>query len=660
MALKYWAEFRDVNAVLIRIEISDDAYNGDASEMVIDGKGCSMSYPEKDIHEPIFSLGAELNIYCTKSWSYSDLFATSERKSKVTIYRDGSVVFIGFIEPNLYEQEWLHPPYFLKIPANDGLTALENYVPDIAANIGMMRLIDVIKSCLSQTGLEMPIMVCCSLFEENQNVDAYTIFDVLYVEYLSLQKSKDGNFDANDAKTVLSDILKPFNCRIYQANGMWYIERVKNKCDGYRWRKYNANGSEQWITGDTVTTLDTDDMFFVENPAAFTIDSGYGKLTVKSNVNKYSSVILNNYQVGIKYACEGWFWDMKRWWLSTLIPSLHNTSQSVVVPVTGFEGINQGFKIDNATIGAANVFQKSMISLISGDKNVKLKFKCVVRRNVTQKDTKKFRMVFSLCFSPLDFYLYNDGEKFSIEHISRIPTNKHIPKGFTYFESKKDNNRDILNEYETFEVNIEVDCTYDFNLYPILRFAPVFGNAYLPPFDYVDDWIPFSSDAKYVKESYYGDVELIVDEKNEYEDTYAAVINNNYRREAPEVDVKFNNTPKIKTYRRDDFNWNINNGIYKLSDGAFVNIGKIGEIGSLAKNTLVEQLIVDRFSQYYDPSAKISGDVYTERFISPEQLFRLNGRAGCFLMTGNKYDLGESQFSVKLEEIKDDEIIITE
>lgn len=59
MGLKYWGEYRDVNGLVFRAEIFVDSSNGVVSEMRFAEEAIKISYPEKEIYDPIFSCDAQ-------------------------------------------------------------------------------------------------------------------------------------------------------------------------------------------------------------------------------------------------------------------------------------------------------------------------------------------------------------------------------------------------------------------------------------------------------------------------------------------------------------------------------------------------------------------------------------------------------------------------
>lgn len=646
MGLKYWGEYRDVNGLVFRAEIVVDSFNGSAAEMCFAEEAIKISYPEKEIHEPIFSCGASLHVRCTEAWQYLDLFSTSERSSRVIIYRARKVIFHGYVEPNLYESEWRKPPYTITIPATDGLAALENYTPEIAKEFGMLELMQIIKSSLAETKLNLPIMVCCKLVESDPELITGTIFDGMYIESETIKSVNNGVYESESSSRILSDILKQFNCRIYQANDMWYIERIKDKCTGGVWWMYDTDGSLTSTNVNDTFTFDTDSVMFLEQPASIQIDSGYGKQTVKCDADKYESVIFNNFEAGITFMSEI---DMqtqelkpKRWYRR--MPSWMNpTGQPTGVKAfINRVGISQGVSMDCNISTSETVFQHSLISFIPKS-TLKIEFKSSF---APVKDNLKcqYRAVFTVALFSGDYWLQMEGDgstaTYSFVHSPNIGAVAYY--NFTDIDNTLD-----VEDFYTCNCSVDVTHKFSFNSTIQLTFVGVQVN--------IDgDWF---YGKQYIEEVYFGDVKLAIDDKDDYNNTFTATVNSNYRREAPSIDVKFNTLPKHEY--SSNYNCNISNGLYKKTTSVdYTAAEKIGEIGG-QRLSVIEHILADNFIQYYDPRDIISGDVLTAQFISPEKLFRMSGRGKYYLLTGCDYKTGEAQYTVKLEEIKNETITVS-
>lgn len=650
MGLKYWGEYRDVNGLVFRAEIVVDSFNGVASEMCFAEEAIKISYPEKEIHEPIFSCGASLHVRCTEAWQYLDLFSTSERSSRVIIYRARKVIFHGYVEPNLYESEWRKPPYTITIPATDGLAALENYTPEIGNEFGMVELMKIIKSCLAETRLNLPIMVCCKLVEGDPELITGTIFEGMYIEGETIKSVKNGIYESDNSHKILSDVLRQFNCRIYQANNTWYIERVKDKCTGSGWWRYEVDGSVSRVNVDFAITLDTDNLLFVGQPASVQIDSGYGKQVIKCDADRYESVIFNNYSAGIEFVPKTdteRIGKTKRWWRSRYVTDTGYPTgiKSIVNKV----GISQGFVIDHAINDYEYVYQHSLITFIPKC-TLNLKFTAVFKPASGMLKTR-YRAKFVLALAPYDQYLQQSDvsspDSYAFVH---SPAPQAFGEGeITYFEFDEVD-LEKPEEYYTVTFDEEIEHNFNYNCYPHIQFYGIEVN--LGHEDYWGFGLP------YISESYYGDVTLAITDESEYNNTFTGVVNSNYRREAPTLDVKFNTLPKVVTSGKP--NCNISNGLYKRqSDGDYVAAEKVKEIGARGSMSVIEQLMVDNFTQYYDPRDIISGDVLTAEFVSPEMLFRMSGRDKFYLLAGCDYTTGEAQYTVKLEEIKNETVTVS-
>lgn len=361
-------------------------------------------------------------------------------------------------------------------------------------------------------------------------------------------------------------------------------------------------------------------------------------------------MIFNNYSAGIEFVPKTdteRIGKTKRWWRSRYVTDTGYPTgiKSIVNKV----GISQGFVIDHAINDYEYVYQHSLITFIPKC-TLNLKFTAVFKPASGMLKTR-YRAKFVLALAPYDQYLQQSDvsspDSYAFVH---SPAPQAFGEGeITYFEFDEVD-LEKPEEYYTVTFDEEIEHNFNYNCYPHIQFYGIEVN--LGHEDYWGFGLP------YISESYYGDVTLAITDESEYNNTFTGVVNSNYRREAPTLDVKFNTLPKVVTSGKP--NCNISNGLYKRqSDGDYVAAEKIKEIGASGSLSVINQLMADNFTQYYDPRDIISGDVLTAEFVSPEMLFRMSGRDKFYLLAGCDYTTGEAQYTVKLEEIKNETVTVS-
>jgi len=138
-------------------------------------------------------------------------------------------IFTGYVDTELYNEVYVHPPYPILLTASDGLKRLKDYTPELET---FEKVSDIVTKCLLKTGLDLPIWCMNTLTSEDASVvsgTATTIGGLLALQdksIFSLAQCSSSAFKKPDALSILEGVLKSFNCKIYQRGGEWHIDRI--------------------------------------------------------------------------------------------------------------------------------------------------------------------------------------------------------------------------------------------------------------------------------------------------------------------------------------------------------------------------------------------------------------------------------------------------
>ena len=198
--------------------------------------------------EAIIGSEATLNLIATEDFELEDLYTENEREFLVEIFRNGSLIWSGFIIPDGCQESFTFAPYAISVNAVDGLGLLKNlsYVQnDGNFYLGKQTFIEVIQACLVR--LDAPSLVlntCVNIYETSMTQgDSYDPFDMAYVN--AERYIKDDQFTPMNCEDVLRSILEEWTAVIVQSDGEWYIYRptelalsgdlvFRRYLDGYR------------------------------------------------------------------------------------------------------------------------------------------------------------------------------------------------------------------------------------------------------------------------------------------------------------------------------------------------------------------------------------------------------------------------------------------
>lgn len=650
--LKYYAECLDYYGNLIRCEILGRDYTGAVSEMELTGDAIKLSRTNKDINEQICGMGVKISVWCNTDGQYLDLFATSDKENMVVVYRAGQVIFRGFIDPELYSEDFIAPPYSITIPASDGLAALTDYIPEIVES-GRVLLLDVIRACLANTGLDLPIAINCSLFPDGYADSGITLFEKVYIDIESLYSTRDGVRQADASHMVLSDALKSFGCRIYQDDDKWYIGRVKNQCDDYwPWVIYAPGGGKETVQRYETVTLDTDDVWYLDNPASFEVDSGYGKQKVTINYGRFESIVPSNFHLGILNGESYWpslIFDApdKKW-----IKSVNNDS---VIAFLNEKGIQNGVSYVpyEEEFPYIRLGVRTYASLYKGA-SLDVSFKVTIDpyrydENVTYLFAQ-FRLgIKSMTDSrknPFWLHGYYNHESGSIDQNGNTPIWYQYEK-WDEFPAMSISTLNIPLHKKEYSEYSENAISIKFSIPLTDQMDP----QSLMFFELTDvQEVHYYPEAGHPLKVYFGDIKISISGGEEHDNTFTATVNTMYRRQAPDVSMRFYDIPLMPESQTPDFNYS--NGL-SIGPDAFDYTSAWSDVQEGAEaNKLYERMLIDNFDQHYDPREKLSGDIRTNIYLTPRNLYRVGNRGKYYMLTGLDYTVATAIYQAQIEEIK--------
>lgn len=111
-----------------------------------------------DFYTPVKASEASININCTEKFRYLVLFTSDPREYRLSLYRNGSLFWRGFIVADLYSEKFAAPPYDVTIKAVEGFNILSNIdFKDILGigTTGKKTLYNLLNTCISVLELDM-------------------------------------------------------------------------------------------------------------------------------------------------------------------------------------------------------------------------------------------------------------------------------------------------------------------------------------------------------------------------------------------------------------------------------------------------------------------------------------------------------------------------
>lgn len=169
-----------------------------------------------------------LNLIATADFQLEDLYTENEREFLVLIYRNGSIIWRGFIIPDGCQEQFMFAPYNVSINAVDTLGLLKNlsYVQnDGNFWLGPQSFIEVIYNCLNRVAIpDMLLYTSVNIYEVSQPQGDN--FDPLGMTYIMAERYlKDDGINPMNCEEVLRSVLESWTATIIQSEGDFYIFR---------------------------------------------------------------------------------------------------------------------------------------------------------------------------------------------------------------------------------------------------------------------------------------------------------------------------------------------------------------------------------------------------------------------------------------------------
>ena len=226
--LKYFFQYKNIVNDEYRCEIYNKQYFGSATE--IKGRATIEKGSVKDHLDPIRGTGLLLDLEASTTLTLEDLYTENEQDFTVRLYKNGKVVFIGFLKPDGIYQSFTRDIWTISLDCIDGLGAIENLSfvkPNGTRFVGKLSAIEIIYNCLRRTGISLPINTSINTIYDGlvrtPNMDVLTKIKLNADRFFRVDGQSTGDGTIMSCEEVLKSVLDLFCACITQVNGEWYI-----------------------------------------------------------------------------------------------------------------------------------------------------------------------------------------------------------------------------------------------------------------------------------------------------------------------------------------------------------------------------------------------------------------------------------------------------
>lgn len=207
------------------IVVKRDAYdpNRDISKVTGSSNPFSLEYRNDSEGKlcNIMATSANLSFWEDENFNIDDLKTSDETELKINFYYNNVLKWTGFIVPDFFTED-ISKRSEVILTASDRIAILKDlpYIiePFADNNVSIMYIIN---KCLKRTGLELGFEVILDI--QCAEWSALNSRNPLSRTFVNERRFLNGDSDNVNCYDILQKIMKQFNCRLVQRNGVWTI-----------------------------------------------------------------------------------------------------------------------------------------------------------------------------------------------------------------------------------------------------------------------------------------------------------------------------------------------------------------------------------------------------------------------------------------------------
>ena len=339
---KYKSTFATKSGKTAYLYLQEDSYVGSLIEY--QGVSINLQYipNSDDPFEPIYAsqLGVVLDVTDNLA-NIPDFTTLNDRKYFAKLYLNANLEWSGWVLSDNVQISYSTGRKELSFNAIDGLGLLKSIplpVPASTDTNSINTLLYFIRLCLN--GVVFPttpnIMTVCSYYAtgmDDRTTHSYSEpFNQTYLPYRTFIDTGVTYISSFD---VLSNIVKSFGCRLFQAGGKWWIVAVNEFANENNWfTEYTYTGTVA-SSGNNLNTLstiqgyvgNTSGLYFIDNSQLKIMKKGFNKVECNYNVSIADNYISNgNFRPFTGLYADNW--DVDFHGVGSSVSIVNNTTDS--------------------------------------------------------------------------------------------------------------------------------------------------------------------------------------------------------------------------------------------------------------------------------------------------------------------------------------------
>jgi hypothetical protein len=230
--------------------------------------------------------------------NFPDLLNFDETKYYVELVIDSQIKWRGFLLNDYLQIPFTTGNQEVSMSCIDGLSFLRYIYYDFNVNTnGLIKLIDIIGTCLNALPYNDMIFMyaCCSYYADGM----FDRTDAGADEPFSQTYQYNRDFYKLDYYTILENIIKTFGCRLFQANGNWYILPMNQQAETIYYTRYvvddvpSVSGNGTLTNTINIKPYEDGEVYFTNNNQTKIVRKGYPTIQATLPYEYASNYIYN-------------------------------------------------------------------------------------------------------------------------------------------------------------------------------------------------------------------------------------------------------------------------------------------------------------------------------------------------------------------------------
>lgn len=281
--MKYISEFYDIKEQKYTLEIG----SGDTKNVTLTSEPflTELETSESHLYKPCKYSTATIGIVA-EDYMF-DLYSSTAQENKVILKKDNSIVWVGYVTPNLYSQGYENEKEEIEVEAIDALSTLQYYkYTPVNGTKNIVSIIEIINHLLGKCNAYTNYYI-----NNNMQLNSLTSNCLMLNMYISEQNFFDEDDEAMTMQEVLEEICQyvGLTC-VADGDEVLFLD--------YDAIKNNINTYYKFAVGSKTPTLVTlqqsneiEQTDYAENGGQLSLDNVYNKATVKDSLYSFDSII---------------------------------------------------------------------------------------------------------------------------------------------------------------------------------------------------------------------------------------------------------------------------------------------------------------------------------------------------------------------------------